>query len=152
MRKLLTIFSVLVSASPLWGQEVISAGGHEVSTSDFSVVQTVGELIIPTASFDEVHVTQGFNQPTAFVVNVEEISSSNMLLYPNPAVNSVVIEGLDRGANLYEIWNLSGMLIEANFLPEGQNQLSIAHLASGVYWIRIRTDISTVILPLEVMR
>ena len=75
-------------------------------------------------------------EPTA----AEETSSEGILLYPNPAVESVNLSGVPANANI-SIINMSGMTV-ANMKADGDVlSIDVANYKSGIYFIRINSEV-----------
>ncbi len=68
--------------------------------------------------------------------------SSDIVAYPNPAINSLVIEGLLKGSDVYLI-NLRGELIYSFVAAEGLNELDMSVVASGIYFIVEQNTVAT---------
>lgn len=95
-----------------------------MTSYDFSSLQRI--------YFTEVEV----KEPTA----VEETSSEGILLYPNPAVESVNLSGVPANANISVI-NMSGMTV-ANMKADGDVlSIDVANYKSGIYFIRINSEV-----------
>jgi hypothetical protein len=73
------------------------------------------------------------------IVSVKENEITNTSIYPNPAQDRLIIQGLDIG-NQYQIqiFDMSGKLVftERTF-GEGQNELDIESLERGYYILNL---------------
>ena len=75
--------------------------------------------------------------------SIEELISSTIQLYPNPANELVTIEiPSEMMVNSIQMTDLSGRLVEVNMINAGNNRYNVpvANLASGTYQIVILTD------------
>jgi hypothetical protein len=75
--------------------------------------------------------------------SIEDLISSNIQLYPNPANEFVTIEiPSTMLVNSIQMNDLSGRLIEVNLVNNGNNlyTIPVANLANGTYQIVILTD------------
>jgi predicted RNase H-like HicB family nuclease len=75
--------------------------------------------------------------------SIEELISSTIQLYPNPANELVTIEiPSEMIVNTIQMTDLSGRLVEVNLIKTGNNRYNVpvANLASGTYQIVILTD------------
>ena len=75
--------------------------------------------------------------------SIEELISSTIQLYPNPANELVTIEIPSQMiVNSIQMTDLSGRLVEVNLIKGGNNRYNVpvANLASGTYQIVILTD------------
>jgi len=77
----------------------------------------------------------------------EEEEKSNIMLYPNPAQNSINIEV--EGANIkgFEITSTTGQLILHEQTNEAKILVDIERLSSGAYLIKIETTSGNKVLP-----
>lgn len=94
--KHLILFGLLISASQIFAQEVLSSGGDHFTTTDYAVSFTLGELAIETVSSTDRILTQGFHQTNLTITSVSEVTSAEVLVYPNPASNVINITGLEQ--------------------------------------------------------
>ncbi len=77
---------------------------------------------------------------TLNTVSISEIShiNSQLILYPNPAINKLLIQDLKNKRQLsINMTNLLGQEILSEMLINHQTELDISHLNKGVYLIRI---------------
>lgn len=75
--------------------------------------------------------------------SIEELISSTIQLYPNPANELVTIEiPSEMMVNSIQMTDLSGRLVEVNMINAGNNRYNVpvSNLASGTYQIVILTD------------
>lgn len=89
------------------------------------------------SSLQRIYYTEVEEQePTA----VEEVANDGILLYPNPAVEYICINGVPTDANI-SVFNMNGLLI-SNMKADG-NVLSInvANYKSGIYFVRINSEV-----------
>jgi hypothetical protein len=74
---------------------------------------------------------------------IEELNNSiNFSVYPNPATNTLTINGLSTTATA-EIYDLSGKLLLTKQLSV--NQIDISTLAKGLYFIKLNTEEGSVV-------
>lgn len=71
------------------------------------------------------------------IISINELSKNpNPSIYPNPATKTVHIVTYETGSRA-SIYNLTGTLLLQQQLQRGDNSLSLAQLASGIYIVRI---------------
>ena len=70
--------------------------------------------------------------------DVDNISISNLRIYPNPVVDFLRVEGDFSNAE-YHIYSITGQLIDANTI-EANNLIDMSYLKSGMYIIEILND------------
>ncbi len=76
---------------------------------------------------DDVSITQ--------TVSVDERENSRLAVYPNPASESIRIDGLEANSEV-QIFNTLGELVKTAFVGP-DNEIGIGGLASGLYFVRI---------------
>lgn len=76
------------------------------------------------------------------IINKTTNSSVTKGLYPNPATNALHISGLETGDQLLSIHDLSGKAFPLD--ATDASSLSVAHLAEGMYVLRILTTSQTI--------
>lgn len=83
-----------------------------------------------------------FGQPWFSTLSTQSLENSNILVYPNPTIDYVILSGIN-GAATAEIYTISGQKIkEVTF----ENEIRIPlELQSGMYLIKISNDISNTI-------
>ncbi|MEG1572820.1 MAG: choice-of-anchor J domain-containing protein, partial [Bacteroidales bacterium] len=78
-------------------------------------------------------------------VNIEDnVFAKNLRIYPNPAQNYIVLEGLSQSAT-YEIYNMYGSLLKTKTTSNAMEQIAISDLSSGAYVIRIISNEGTAV-------
>ena len=68
--------------------------------------------------------------------NIDEQSDNSILIYPNPAVNLINLQGLP--PSMIELYNTSGQLLEKRESVGNDEQFNLTELASGVYYFNIK--------------
>ena len=72
--------------------------------------------------------------------NVEGFNKSNkILLYPNPTMDYVIIEGLENENNI-EIVNLQGQLVKTLYVTNAKTTVDISNLPTGIYIVKIKSE------------
>jgi CubicO group peptidase (beta-lactamase class C family) len=76
------------------------------------------------------------NSPTNIAANQPQ---AKVVLYPNPATETLTISNLPESLDAYqaEIYSAIGVKLGAY---ENTNRLSVSHLATGNYWIRVSSN------------
>jgi len=83
------------------------------------------------------------NTPELFqgYVGVTETELLNFRIYPNPASNELIIDGLNFNKMKFEIYNLIGQKINNGILEKTNSQkIDISNLQSGVYLLKISNE------------
>jgi len=74
------------------------------------------------------------NLPEEFTLDSNQSTQTISTIYPNPAKEWVVIEGL---AQRYQIYNLMGQELLSGFFVSNQKRIDVSKLDSGVYLVKI---------------
>lgn len=80
------------------------------------------------------------NSPEIFqgYVGVNEINEIKFNIYPNPATDELVIDGLQIKNLKYEIYNIVGLVVKSGNLEKSDKQkIKVSNLQSGVYLIKL---------------
>jgi hypothetical protein len=95
--------------------------------------------ITSTAGFYTVTVTDT-NGCTGFAnilpVSVKSEQMQSVKVFPNPAGNTVFVEGLKQEEG-YEIFNVVGMKLQEGILKDADSKIDIATIPKGVYLLKI---------------
>jgi hypothetical protein len=108
------------------------------------VIDLVGDKINGTAS-TAVAIINGAKWPTWFangsrVLKVDEIlTSTNVSLFPNPAVDKIFIDFENSKNVTVEIFNTLGEKVNTNYSSTDKS-IDISALTSGSYILSLRTD------------
>lgn len=62
---------------------------------------------------------------------------SGIVLYPNPAIQSIIIEGAAKGIS-YEVYNAAGQCLLQSIIQQEKQPVNISALSSGIYIIRLQ--------------
>jgi hypothetical protein len=128
--------SSLTHAQTLTNQ-VVANSGNTYSSSALNIEQTTGESVTTTIQSGNLIVTQGFHQPNLFSVGVEEMETTLLTLWPNPARESVTISGSKQPIERVEIFDALGKLVVTH---TQKNTFSVATLAAGSYVVRVHSN------------
>ena len=99
--------------------------------------------IVPRNNFDIVNLsvsldTAGCSVPTN--VSVEEFSTAQISVYPNPANSVLNIDFAQSGSAKAELFNLSGQVVATEALFNGINQINLNGLPEGLYLLRVSAE------------
>ncbi|MFN8164777.1 MAG: T9SS type A sorting domain-containing protein [Bacteroidia bacterium] len=76
------------------------------------------------------NVITGFNSIESVIVNV----------YPNPVSDELNVSTGKAGHKIVRVLDLSGKVVKQSFSDEANFKLNIEHLASGTYYLEVKTD------------
>jgi hypothetical protein len=124
--------------------EVFATAGTYFSSASHSLAWTIGEPFSETYSSTNNFLTQGFHQPQADGIGVEEhLSPSSIIAYPNPLIDDLNLYfGKTEGDFLVSIYDFSGKLvfsetIEASHLPGKSYRISFSRFSAGPYHLQL---------------
>lgn len=136
----LMICSLHFSSFKLIGQEltpsVIGTAGETFTSQDYSLDFVIGELAVESYQKETSMLTQGFLQgdESATSTNESTIADSDILIYPNPAMNHLNIEVYSREkVTQYEIVSLQGATISKSPLDGNISITDVSFLKPGMY-------------------
>lgn len=146
--KLYLIVIVVFAYSGLNAQEMVTAAGGNVSSGDGSVSNSIGLLVFASASDGNGSVTEGVQQPYEIsqLVDINDIPADKLKLTvsPNPVVQSLLLKVESttflKDAYTYNIYSSVGGLISQGKLTESETVISMMHIKSGVYFLRIDSE------------
>ncbi len=124
-----------------YGDGICCAYGN----GNYSVVNPSGQTVASGGQFTNSETTN-----FCLTVGVEEILAS-IELYPNPANEWVQITGVGANAK-YEMFNMTGQLVESGKINSNSDRISTHHLENGIYQIRVSADFGVKTLPLIIKK
>lgn len=143
MKKKISLISVLLlCALHVQGQQqVVSSAGNFYSNTSGSVSWTLGELAVETLSTANNILTQGFQQSRLTITGIGDlpILDYEIVVFPNPVSDHLIIRtDKEQHENLYyQLYDLSGKIILQNKILESETTVTVNHLKSAVYLLRI---------------
>lgn len=137
----LTVCIIIILCSGLKAQEIISTYGDFYVNDSYSLSGTIGEPVSETFAVTEYILNQGFQQSRPIFMTSDEAPSVEPFInvYPNPASDHLYIRlsDLKSGRLNYEFIDISGRSKLEGQLEDIDNDISIAHLSSSIYLLKI---------------
>jgi Secretion system C-terminal sorting domain len=141
MRKILTIINVFISfagiSQSLERSVVANSGG-----SSTQLEWTIGETIVTTYADENGIVTQGFHQGLLTIIDVTEPENSafEIKIYPNPFMNSIIIEHNNLASTnmSWTLMDMEGKTIRSETLQNKQQEFNVEDIAAGIYILRLK--------------
>ena len=126
--------------------DVVAASGDYFTNVNGSLSWTLGEIAIETLNEENAILTQGFQQSNFTMVSLREIDNDyEIRLFPNPTrdILSITFDNFSTQSNMeFCLMDLQGKVIWTEKIDTSKNKnFDIAHLAAGMYLVRI-TDTS----------
>ena len=144
MKKHLLCTGMLLSGVAFGQQNAVASGG-EASGIGGSVSYTVGQIDYISASGANGNINQGVQQPfEIFSVGIEETAFDiNVSLYPNPAVDQVIIS-LETRENYknpsYRLTDEQGRIIRQGAINLNETSVQVSDLANACYYLNVLID------------
>lgn len=123
-------------------QQAPNTSGGDASGSGGSVAYTVGQVGYNTQTGTTGSVAQGVQQPfeISIVLGIEENQISlNMQAYPNPTSNYLTLNigDFDRTNLSFQLFDITGKLIETNKITKSIETIRMENLSSGSYFLKV---------------
>lgn len=109
-------------------EKTIELSGDYVDLNNNSISQ----LVLPPYSSKVVIKDVDLN----IITGIEDKLSSLITVYPNPAAESIIIDGLDHSFQV-QLVNMNGRVVQSQESVEAGTKLSIKNLTPGLYIIKI---------------
>ncbi|WP_052599954.1 T9SS type A sorting domain-containing protein [Aureispira sp. CCB-QB1] len=123
-------------------QFVISSAGNFSNTSTGTTLSwTVGEPMISTESSNTAILTQGFQQPidvNPLSVDIKLNQDIRLQVYPNPTSEQITFQKETDKTLKAELFNMLGKSIGHYSITQRQTNISLQHLPSATYLLRIQ--------------
>jgi len=140
MKRLLIIINTLVLGFYANAQEVVASGGGTAVGEDVTISYTIGETVTETFTNDDYILSQGFQQ--GIVINKVEIvnvPSIEVNVFPNPTANEVFIESSEYKNNPFKLVSINGSIINSGTLNE-KTALDLSNIAKGSYILTVEDE------------
>lgn len=105
------------------GQDIYVAIVHYNCTNQFSI------------NVDDITLYREYQAG----LGVDENSISLSIVYPNPAVNTLMVES-EITINNYEIYNVAGAMICSNPVDDKTFEINVSELPAGTYLIKMKSE------------
>ena len=100
-------------------------------TGSFSVIDDNGTILASGGVFTDV-ASAAYKTGNASTVGMTNFNS-NLVIYPNPVINTLTIEGDYSSVNVYDIFN------KLVLTSKSQKSIDVSNLSNGVYFASIKT-------------
>ena len=141
--KLSTMLFLWFVFTGLQAQEAIPASGGNASGSGGSASYSVGQLVYKTNTSANGSVAHGVQQPyeISVVIGIEESYGIKLecMVYPNPTAGflNLKIENYDNENLFYQLFDISGKLLEIKKITGNETTISMTNLVSATYFLKI---------------
>ncbi|MBC8344608.1 MAG: T9SS type A sorting domain-containing protein [Bacteroidetes bacterium] len=145
-KSILILFALFFSITIIQAQEVIPASGGNATGSGGSVSYTIGQIVYSTNSGTNGSVAEGVQQPYEIseATSIEEARDISLICtaFPNPTNDFLTLK-IDASTTLsiqtlsYQLYDISGKLIEKKKISSNETIISSIYLVSGVYFLKV---------------
>ena len=143
MKKLIIIILSIVcyqlSAQQI-NKKSIDSGGGAVITSEFSIIHTIGELVVAENAAGNIRVSEGFiNDRMMITTGIDNFSViEGITIYPNPTSDILNVNFLKQGSYKILLSDNKATLIKEYYGENiSEKSINIGHLNSGIYFLTI---------------
>ena len=150
--KLIAVFLLCLGLTALQAQEAIPATGGETSGSGGSTSYTVGQVVYTTNTGTNGSVAQGVQQAykIELIDGIDQANYINLVCkaYPNPTTDFLTlnIENYDNENVSYQLFDMSGKLIESKKLTGSETTIPMINRVSSIYFLKVfcnQTEVKT---------
>lgn len=134
------------ATGPFPGNNVIPNTPYQLTATEGSVIYFYYTYSYPGAG-EQSTVTAKHNYEIGSCngpIGIAEIPHENIVVYPNPANDKIHIIGLPDQTTA-RIYNVSGTLMQINKLNKSSNEIDLAALPQGLYFIKLQTSKTIVV-------
>ena len=143
--KLSALF-LLLGLGGLHAQKTVTTSGGEGSGTGGSVSYSVGQLVYTTNTGTNGSLAQGVQQPyeISIVSGLEEAEGIDIeyMIYPNPTTDvlNLKVKNYHKENLSYQLYDMSGKLLENKKLAGNSNTITMANLAPASYLLKVTAN------------
>jgi hypothetical protein len=130
--------NVLMSSSTINNQWYLNGSPISGATSQSYTVTVPGSYQVGVKNDSGSELMSEVVSITDATVGVNKIEKKDVKIYPNPAKDNIVIEGVASGK--IELLNLQGQVVKYVNVSDTKTSMDISKLTGGVYSIKITTN------------
>ena len=154
MKKLFTLLvifyfsSMLLSAKENIIIEYFSAEQQELELKQIATIEFTEEYIyfldrsgdeIASKKIENVRKISFVDGETA-VGNIADIADITMIVYPNPTMDALFVQGVQKG-DVVRIYTLDGTLLKTQTVEDELLQINVEDIATGSYLLQSNTNV-----------
>ncbi len=141
---LMVIFTISYSIAypQTQNQQIIGSAGKSSDSNAIQIAWTIGEVIVGKGVNNEILLTQGFHQSNLFVTALEEVSSIQMSIQPNPTSDfvSIKIDEKELKGATYTLFDIHGRIINQQKIETTELNISLQALPPASYFLRVNIN------------
>ena len=118
----------------------IDSGGNMASNSNITILYTIGEVNVQELNASNIIISEGFISSDfgeTLSIGYEDSIGSQLLLYPNPAKDLVIIDNLPHGEIQMIVFDNTGKEIVSKIANAETTTINTTNFSNGVYVVRI---------------
>lgn len=129
-----------IGLAKLSAQSAITVSGGDATGSGGNSSYSIGQIDY-TSKGSPVQITEGVQQPYEIVsLSIsEEISQTDILLYPNPVKDVLYVDFQDKQhqSAAYQVFDLQGRLVKEGIFGQSKSEITFRDYPRSTYIIRI---------------
>ena len=139
------ILTFIIGFGCLWAQAQtiekysIDSGGNVASSSNITILYTIGEANVQELNAGNIIISEGFISSDfgeALSIGYEDSIGNQLLLYPNPAKDLVIIDNLPHGEIQMIVFDINGKVIVSKIVNTETARIDTSNFPNGVYLLR----------------
>tara|TARA_R110002074_G_scaffold401477_1_gene599768 strand:- start:17424 stop:18662 length:1239 start_codon:yes stop_codon:yes gene_type:complete len=118
---------------------VASATSNNSNPPDWTFSSTTGKTLpAEYEGWEDLNTVYGQLNPALTTLSVDDFSTSNFKVYPNPARNFINIQSKNIKVSSVDMYNVLGAKVLSSELTN--NRVNVSNLVKGVYFMKINAD------------
>lgn len=151
MKAAIPLFFFLCLTLASLSQRVVNSTGGVITSNDYMIEYSVGEIAISTINAASLTLTQGVLQPSIKLVNAEcAFINDTFEFFPNPTKSQIHLVGRYDWITGYSLYAADGKLVDVK--PFFNNSIDLSHFAAGVYFVRLLPGCDTHYKTLKIFK
>src|SRR5690606_12724987 len=140
------ILTFIIGFGCLWAQAQtiekfsIDSGGNISSISNITMLYTIGEVNVQELNAGNILLSEGFISPDfgeTLNIGYEDSTGNQLLLYPNPTKDLVIIDNLPHGEIQMIVFDVNGKELVSKIANTQTARIDTSNLPNGVYIVRL---------------
>ncbi len=83
-------------------------------------------------------------------IGISNFSKNELYIFPNPSNDDIYIKNAENG--IYKLYNISGAIVKQGYINSSTHTISVADLSSGLYFLQILRNNTTVKIEKIILR
>jgi hypothetical protein len=139
------ILTFIIGFGCLWAQAQtiekfsIDSGGNSTSNGNIIVLYTLGEVNVQELNTGNILLSEGFISSDfgeTLSVGYEDSIGNQLLLYPNPAKDLVIIDNIPHGEIQMIVFDVNGKELVSKIANTQTARIDTSNLPNGVYIVQ----------------